>query len=656
MADIDSLLKKIKTAIYGKDVRSAIHDSIHKCYEDGKAGATDLVARDRIESAQAQISQFTKLTSGSTTGDAELMNIRIGADGTTYDTAGDAVREQIRDLHCIEVTSEETHGANYEPTRDNTHLWLNLDETDMWCMPEIADNEISSVDTWSSSKIHKKLSTITDYIESGIDGYMVDALYEGDSIVTYYDIDDCESVLATPSQAYTNGFISDDDVLITGIKLKSGTTATKFSMFVFDETDTLIKSYENLSPSISDDIATLSTPIEVKAGNYILIRFLNGQGYYKVMEYPDYREYRPGTGELINSTIKLGVEFQYITKSFKMGGSSIRLSDYKLPKCKVTDGKYTLIGRWFNKRISNVNRDCTNADGSSIIFKVNGTTSINVGLYPITNPVNTPYFAYSIDGAAFTRQKITNTKITLPDDGEHIVWVVIDGMGENDPYSGGKWLGTVGVYFTGITGGTTNALSYSNRQIMFIGDSIVEGINTLGVGSTADTNSAVNGFAFKTARNLNAIPLMCGYGGTAVLGDASFHRPIEAIDYNMYNVLVNEQDPDIIVIEHGYNDGALVGSNGVSEADFETAYSRLIQRITVKYPGVPIMCMIPFKQTLAASIRACAANYSHCYVIETSTWDLTYTDNSHLDVNGAATAASNLSQSIATIMGNMYFY
>ena len=48
---------------------------------------------------EKRIDTLMKLEDGSTTGDAELIDARIGYDSNEYDTLGDSMRQQITDVH-----------------------------------------------------------------------------------------------------------------------------------------------------------------------------------------------------------------------------------------------------------------------------------------------------------------------------------------------------------------------------------------------------------------------------------------------------------------------------------------------------------------------------------------------------------------------------
>lgn len=89
-SSIQQFLNKILLSRYGKDVRQAIHDAIHQCYEDGKAGSTDLVAREQIANLVSE--------NNPTDGNSELIDIRTSFYGKSYTSAGEAVRSQTKVL------------------------------------------------------------------------------------------------------------------------------------------------------------------------------------------------------------------------------------------------------------------------------------------------------------------------------------------------------------------------------------------------------------------------------------------------------------------------------------------------------------------------------------------------------------------------------
>lgn len=154
MANIQDKLNNIKNALFGKDVRNSIHDGIDAINKEvesttnrqehlettfdqltinaGNSNAEIVDARvgengksyaklgDRLDSVDSQleqkaknidlvvernrIDQITRLNEGSTTGDAELIDGRIGADGVIYDNIGDSIRNQVSNGYNIART------------------------------------------------------------------------------------------------------------------------------------------------------------------------------------------------------------------------------------------------------------------------------------------------------------------------------------------------------------------------------------------------------------------------------------------------------------------------------------------------------------------------------------------------------------------------
>lgn len=78
---IQEILEGIDDAQYGRDMRDLIHKGIQKCYEEGSAGETDLVARESVEKI---LEIFGDVESGDTASKAYAVGDSVIYDGRLY--------------------------------------------------------------------------------------------------------------------------------------------------------------------------------------------------------------------------------------------------------------------------------------------------------------------------------------------------------------------------------------------------------------------------------------------------------------------------------------------------------------------------------------------------------------------------------------------
>lgn len=370
-----------------------------------------------------------------------------------------------------------------------------------------------------------------------------------------------------------------------------------------------------------------------------------------------------------------------LVSAYSLDGTSVNIETVivndglNLPNLLHAQGNF--IGRWFNtysySNTGNILGEeiATNVHGSEILIQFSGTTTLKM------SHVNSSahWTAVSIDGGALTRLATSNantavsgvsypvTTVTLASGlttGSHTARIVVAAMDSGTD----KWTTFGGtVRFKGFSGDDGSFVVSpwvpSKKRILFIGDSITDGLNGMNGaigGNAIDNHAGDRTYAKIAADQLNAIAETHGFGATGILtaGSAGVPKAIDNVK-EWYGTKKEEYvQPDVIVIAHHTNAGT------GTDAQFIAGYQEVIDWFRAKWTGVPIFLLeVSSFGTRRLTLPTIASSYvSGVTFIGTAQEGVTISaplDTIHPNETGHSQIGTHLATRITGILGESYF-
>ena len=171
------------------------------------------------------------------------------------------------------------------------------------------------------------------------------------------------------------------------------------------------------------------------------------------------------------------------------------------------------------------------------------------------------------------------------------------------------------IVFTGLTlavGGVVAAPGRAGLNILIFGDSITEGVRTLGeaLATTPDDNDAMHCWAFAQARLLGAEVGIVGWGGTGYTA-AFANVPVFGSSFGSLAGGVARSFsplPDLIVVNHGAND----------LGDYSVPARTALAAVAAACPGVPIAVLNPLTKPTSVPLQTAASGVAAARYVATA--------------------------------------
>ena len=311
----------------------------------------------------------------------------------------------------------------------------------------------------------------------------------------------------------------------------------------------------------------------------------------------------------------------------------------------------TFTGRWKPTYEGWVIGHGSARQGASLRFKVSGATSVSIKVARSTASTQDPIMAVRLDGGAWSYVPISMTGVAtyllasgLSADAAYTFEVAVSGSHEADP----RWRRDCGLNVIKILAGAGKVAPWADTRpaIIFIGDSIVEGICAKGAPSLPSNSCGEKVFGRLIAEALGMQPIINGFGGTglAVAGSGGFpDTPTSVFNYQ-HDRPVRQEHVQAAYIQIGTNDT-------VAASTWQALLVTLVCRIKQRYPGVVVFLARPFNGKYEAQVIAAATATGSTYLDTTGmTVAADFTDGTHLTEAGHAKVSIPLAALIAPVI------